>query len=69
MNDRKYAYLTKVDNRHRRGNADHQYNALVTEDMYIYFFTDEELRRAQIRALQNREDINPIEVSYEIVEK
>lgn len=67
--NKRYAYITQVENKHRRGNADKTYTALVTQDMHIYFFTEEELRRAQVRALQNREDIEPIEVSYEIVEK
>jgi hypothetical protein len=67
--NRKYAYLTSVENKKRRGNADKTYTAFVTEDFHVYFFTDEELRRANVRALQNRDDIELVDVSYEIVEK
>lgn len=69
MKNKVYAYLTEVENKKRRANANKVYHALVTEDMQIYFFTEDELRKAQVRALQNREDIEPIEVTYEIVEK
>ena len=67
--NRKYAYLTSVENKKRRGNADKTYTVFVTEDFHVYFFTDEELRNAKVRALQNKEDTELVEVSYEIVEK
>lgn len=67
--NKRYAYLTTVENKKRRGNADKEYTALVTEDMRIFFFTAEEMNRAAKRALQNREDITPVEVSYEVCEK
>lgn len=67
--NKKYAYITTIENKRRRGNADKTYTALVTEEMNVYFFTEDDMRRAQKRALQNREDIEPIEVTYEIVEK
>jgi len=67
--NRKYAYITTVENKKRRGNADKTYTAIVAEDFNVYFFTDEELRRAKVRALQNHDDIKLIDVNYEIVEK
>lgn len=67
--NRKYAYFTTVENKKRKGNADKTYTAFVTEDLCVYFFTEEDLRCARIRAMQNREDIELVDVSYELVEK
>jgi hypothetical protein len=64
MKPRKYAYLQKVENSERRTNANSEYTQIVTEDMEVYFFTNDELENAKLRATKNPEDQKLIEITY-----
>lgn len=65
--ERKYAYLVEVENKNKQTNARESYIALVDQDKRVYMFTDWELRNAEIRALKNKEDIEIIDVNYQVI--
>lgn len=67
IDKRKYAYLTVVENKKKKTKADRTYVALVTSDSEVFMFTDEELNRASMRAFKNQEDIEIIDVNYEVI--
>jgi hypothetical protein len=67
IDKRKYAYLVEIENKNKQTNARESYIALVDEDNRVYMFTDWELRNAEIRALKNKEDIEIIDVNYEVI--
>jgi hypothetical protein len=66
---KKFAYIVTVENRDRVTNGAAHYVAIVDQNMDVLFFTPSEIDRARARALLNRNDIEPVEVNYEIVEK
>jgi hypothetical protein len=61
---RKYAYLQKVENSKIRTSANSEYTQIVTEDMEVYFFTNDELENAKLRATKNPEDQKLVEITY-----
>lgn len=65
--ERKYAYLVEVENKNKLTNSRESYIALVDQDKRVYMFTDWELRNAEIRALKNKEDIEIIDVNYQVI--
>ena len=65
--ERKYAYLVEVENKNKQTNSRESYIALVDQDKCVYMFTDWELRNAEIRALKNKEDIEIIDVNYQVI--
>ena len=66
-NKRKYAYLHEVENKNKVTNAREHYVALVDQDKRAYLFTDAELRVAENRAFKNKEDIEIVDVTYELI--
>jgi len=65
--ERKYAYIVEVENKNKLTNSPESYIAIVDQDHRAYLFTERELRNAEIRALKNKEDIEMIDVNYEVI--
>ncbi len=65
--ERKYAYIVEVENKNKMTNSRESYIAIVDQDHKAYLFTERELRNAEIRALKNKEDIEMIDINYEVI--
>lgn len=64
---KQYAYIQTVKNKGKRTSAGTEYFQLVSEDGQIFFFTENDMKKAKSRALKNSEDVIFTDVTFDVV--
>jgi hypothetical protein len=64
---KQYAYIQTVENSGKRTSAGSQYFQLVSEDGNVFFFTENDMKKAKSRALKNCEDLVLTDVTFDVV--
>ena len=66
---KQYASIQSVDNTGKRTSAGTTYIQVVTEEDDVFFFTENDMKKAKTRAEKNVEDQIPRSVNYELQTK
>jgi len=63
---KQYASIQSVENTGKRTSAGTTYVQVVTEDDSVFFFTENDMKKAKLRAEKNVEDQVPRSVKFEL---
>tara|TARA_B110000495_G_C23021751_1_gene606283 strand:+ start:1541 stop:1816 length:276 start_codon:yes stop_codon:yes gene_type:complete len=64
---KQYAYIQTVENSGKVTSAGSYYFQLVSEDGQIFFFTENDMKKAKTRAKKNAEDLVLSNVKFDVV--
>lgn len=66
---KQYAYIQSVENSGKRTSAGLKYFQVVTEDSSVFFFTENDMKKAKSRAEKNTEDQKLCNVTFVDLDK